>query len=177
MLDGAGTFHVCCHADIVSVWILKNALLNLRFQKNTEATEGSVVNLFGKHAENGSWECSSIRAQGRPSRRTERSCLYRDCTCRGPSVLLLWGLCHLQHQTLNLNDDRIPLSFQTLLGYDRAFPGDASDKETACQCKRRKRHKFNPWVRKVPWRRAWQPTPVFLPGESHGQRSLVDYSP
>ena len=30
-----------------------------------------------------------------------------------------------------------------------------------------------PWVRKIPWRRAWQPTPVFLPGESHGQRSLV----
>ena len=33
------------------------------------------------------------------------------------------------------------------------------------------------WVRKIPWRRKWQPTPVFLPGESHGQRSLVDYSP
>ena len=36
---------------------------------------------------------------------------------------------------------------------------------------------FNPWVRKVPRRKKWQPTPVFLPGESHGQRSLVDYSP
>ena len=36
---------------------------------------------------------------------------------------------------------------------------------------------FDPWVGKIPWRRAWQPTPVFLPGESHGQRSLVDYSP
>ena len=35
---------------------------------------------------------------------------------------------------------------------------------------------FNPWVRKIPWR-AWQPTPVFSPGESHGQRSLVGYSP
>ena len=34
---------------------------------------------------------------------------------------------------------------------------------------------FNPWVGKIPWRRAWQPTPVFLPGESHGQRSLVGY--
>ena len=37
---------------------------------------------------------------------------------------------------------------------------------------RYKRHGFNPWVGKIPWRRAWQPTPVFLPGESHGQRSL-----
>ena len=36
---------------------------------------------------------------------------------------------------------------------------------------------FDPWVRKVPWRRAWQPTPVFLPGESHGERSLEGYSP
>ena len=38
-------------------------------------------------------------------------------------------------------------------------------------------HRFDPWVRKIPWSRAWQPTPVFLPGESHGRRSLVGYSP
>ena len=36
---------------------------------------------------------------------------------------------------------------------------------------------FDPWVGKIPWRRKWQPTPVFLPGEFHGQRSLVDHSP
>ena len=36
---------------------------------------------------------------------------------------------------------------------------------------------FDLWVRKIPWRRKWQPTPVLLPGESHGQRSLVGYSP
>ena len=36
---------------------------------------------------------------------------------------------------------------------------------------------FNPWVRKIPWRKEWQPTLVFLPGEVHGQRSLVGYSP
>ena len=42
------------------------------------------------------------------------------------------------------------------------------------QCRR---FRFNPWVGKIPWRRKWQPTPVFLPGESHGQRSLVSYSP
>ena len=35
----------------------------------------------------------------------------------------------------------------------------------------------DPWVRKIPWRRKWQPTPVFLPGKFHGQRSLVGYSP
>ena len=36
---------------------------------------------------------------------------------------------------------------------------------------------FNPWVGKIPWRRKWQSTPVFLPGESHGRKSLVGYSP
>ena len=49
--------------------------------------------------------------------------------------------------------------------------------ESANQRKRCKRHRFNPCVRKIPWRRKWQPTPVFLLGESHGQRSLVGYSP
>ena len=39
------------------------------------------------------------------------------------------------------------------------------------------RPRFDPWVGKIPWRREWQPTPVFLPGESHGWRSLVGYSP
>ena len=39
------------------------------------------------------------------------------------------------------------------------------------------RQGFSPWVGKIPWRRTWQPTPVFLPGESLGQRSLAGYSP
>ena len=40
-----------------------------------------------------------------------------------------------------------------------------------------KRCGFDPWVGKIPWKKAWQPIPVFLPGESHGQRSLAGYSP
>ena len=44
------------------------------------------------------------------------------------------------------------------------------------QCRRCKRQGFHPWVGKIPWRRAWQPTAEFLPGESHGQRSLAGYS-
>ena len=47
----------------------------------------------------------------------------------------------------------------------------------AGDCLQRRRHGFDPWVRKIPWRRKWQPTPVFLFGKSHRQRSLVDYSP
>jgi len=50
-------------------------------------------------------------------------------------------------------------------------------RDPACQCRRHNRRGFSPWVRKIPWRRAWQPTPVFLPREAHGQRSLVGYSP
>ena len=72
------------------------------------------------------------------------------------------------------------------------FPGGASGKEPACQGRRCERCKFSPWMRKIPWRRAWQPTPVLLPGESPwteelgrvyfswkflGQRTLVGYSP
>ena len=57
------------------------------------------------------------------------------------------------------------------------FSGVTSGKEPTCQCRRQKRHRFNPWVRKISWRRAWQPTLVFLPGKSHGQRSLVGYGP
>ena len=49
-----------------------------------------------------------------------------------------------------------------------------SSKESGCQCRR---HRFNPWVGKIPWRRKWQPIPVFLPEKSHGQRSLEGYSP
>ena len=50
-------------------------------------------------------------------------------------------------------------------------------KNPPAQFKRFKRHGFNPWVGKIPWRRKWQPTPVFLSGKSCGQRSLVGYRP
>ena len=52
------------------------------------------------------------------------------------------------------------------------FPGGASGEETPYHCSRHKTCEFNPWVGKIPWRRARQPTPVFLPREYHGQRSL-----
>ena len=54
------------------------------------------------------------------------------------------------------------------------LPWWLSDKESAFQ---HKRCRFDPWVRKIPWRRKWQPTPVFLPGKSCGERSLAGYSP
>ena len=64
-----------------------------------------------------------------------------------------------------------------ILSLDLPDPGGASGKEPTCQCRRCKRHGFDPWVRKMLWRRKWQPAPVFLPGKSHGQRSLAANSP
>ena len=46
------------------------------------------------------------------------------------------------------------------------FPGGASAKEPACQCRKGKRRRFDSWVWKIPWRKKWQPTPVFMPRES-----------
>ena len=57
------------------------------------------------------------------------------------------------------------------------FPGGTSGKNPPASAGREKRLRFDSWVGKIPWRRAWQPTPVFLPGASHGQRSLVGYRP
>ena len=59
-------------------------------------------------------------------------------------------------------------------------PGGASSKESTCLSRRHKRRGFYPWVGKIPWRREWQPTAVFLPGESMDRGAeglLVGYSP
>ena len=62
------------------------------------------------------------------------------------------------------------------MGQSQGFPGGPSGKEPTCQCRRHKKLRFDPWVEKILWRREWQPTPVFLPGKSHGQRSLAGYT-
>ena len=69
--------------------------------------------------------------------------------------------------------DETPVSFVSKGG----FPGDASGQEPAYQCRRQKRQGFHPWEGKIPWRRAWQLPPIFLPEESQEQRSLAGYIP
>ena len=62
----------------------------------------------------------------------------------------------------------------------QSFPGGSVGKEFACNtedCLQCRRPRFDPWVEKIVWRRKWQPTPVLLPEKSHGERSLVGYSP
>ena len=60
---------------------------------------------------------------------------------------------------------------------DLGLSGSTSGREPICQCRRHKRCRFHLWVGKNPWRRAWQPTPVFLPVKFHGQRGLAGYGP
>ena len=65
----------------------------------------------------------------------------------------------------------------TLHKCQSGFPAGTSGKGPTCKCRRCKRCRFDPWVGKIPWNRAWKSTPVFLTGESHGQRGLVGNSP
>ena len=63
------------------------------------------------------------------------------------------------------------LAIQTIIRI--GLPRWLSGKESTCKCRRCKRHGFDPWLGKIPWRKKWQPTPVFSPGKSCGQRRLV----
>ena len=104
-------------------------------------------------------------------RKSVQNKLLSDRTIFYANFSHVWGLSTLLNQ--------LKCVWQ-LLGVNqeaRDFPGGTSGKEPACQCKRCKILWFHCWVGKIPWRRAQQPTPVFLPGESHGRKSLMDYSP
>ena len=72
--------------------------------------------------------------------------------------------CHHHHSWVNI---MVPIM---------GCQGGGSGQKPTCQCMKL-RPRFISWVRKIPWRRAWPSTPVSVPGESHGQRSLVGYSP
>ena len=61
--------------------------------------------------------------------------------------------------------------------YIRGFPGGSVVKNSAYHCRRHRRHGFDIWIRKSPWSRKWQPTPVSSPGKFYGQKGLGSYSP
>ena len=73
------------------------------------------------------------------------------------------------------NCDRYVVTYHC--GINLHFPNGFLDSSNGKDCLQCGRPGFDPWVGKIPWRRAWQPTPIFLPGEFHGQRSLAGYSP
>ena len=106
-------------------------------------------------------------------------CWFESVNYIGPCHLPLQGLDHVLMQLLAFNT---PSKESMVESRNETFciqglPSGARDKEPACQHRRCKRLEFDPWVGMIPWRRAWQPTPVFLPGEPHGQRSLAGYNP
>ena len=86
--------------------------------------------------------------------------------CRGAEIspVLTCGFSQ-DRVTVSKNRDPHPLG----------IPRWLSGTESACQYRRRKRHGFDPWVGRIPWRRKWQPPPVFLLGKSHGQTSLMGH--
>ena len=105
-------------------------------------------------------------------------CSLRSSPLRAPSSARpLWLLSHVSAGEPRSVTLAWLFSWTSAFPTTKGVPGGTSGKEPACQCRRHKRCRFDPWVRKSPWRRAWQPTPVSLPGESQGQRSLVGYSP
>ena len=85
-----------------------------------------------------------------------------SCNAGDPGLILGWG---------RSPEEGTGLVTPAFMGFPRGSDG----KESICLWCRRPG--FDPWLGKIPWRMAWQPTPVFLPGESHRQRSLVGYSP
>ena len=111
---------------------------------------------------------NSHRAQ-----RTFQSPVLRDPTKLQPGFYPFCAVSHRWPQPSTLHVSSRKHNATKL----RGFPSGAGGEEPACQCRRHKRHGFYPWIRKIPWRRKWHPTPVFFPGESHGQRSLAGYSP
>ena len=121
------------------------------------AQQSSLPSLLSRHplqppACCGAWE-PSLSLGCRPVRRAAL-CAHTICSRpAGSQKLRLTGLC-------------------TLL-----LPRWLSGKEPSGRHRGHKRPGFDPWVGKIPWGRAWQRTPVFLPGEAHGQRSLAGYSP
>ena len=88
--------------------------------------------------------------------------------CQGqPGRILRWGKRKYELQS----------KYTTRARMWKSFPGGASGEEPSCQYRRCKKCGFDPWVGKIPWRREWLPTPVFLPGEFPGQRNLAVYCP
>ena len=129
------------------------------------AVQGTFESLLQHHCSKASilWRSAFFTVQlSHPYMTTGRTIALTRRTLVGKVMSLLLNLL-----------SRLVITFLPSQG----FPGGASGKESACQCRRGKRCKCHPGVGKIPWRRARQPTLVFLPRASHGQRRLVSYSP
>ena len=109
------------------------------------------------------------------TRKSERSCVMqlRHGATKLKKKKNLLALCTENNRGMGLRLTALVRPLRTLV-CKRRLSRWLSWKESAHQCRK---HGFDPWVGKIPWRKKWQSTPVFLPGKSHGQRSLVGCSP
>ena len=99
-------------------------------------------------------------------------CKYSNCKFPCPIYSSCWSTLHEKEcQGLETVD------FSCSVASANWLPRWHSGKESVCHCRRHRRCEFDPWVGKIPWRRALQPTLLFLTGESYGQRSLEGYIP
>ena len=172
-------------AFVIDFW----ASLLAQLVKNPPAMQETPVRFLGwedplekeraTHSSILAWRipCTTVHGVAKESDTTEQ-------TFTSPSDilgLLSWcndkestGQCHFQWQ---LSGEVFCSVFLSMPDMGMGLTGGASGKEPACQCRRLQRCRFDPCMGKIPWRRKWQPTPVFLPGKFHGQGCLVDYSP
>ena len=106
----------------------------------------------------------------------------KQANMKGPKILTQLGLWNFQHLSptysffSTMAKQNLALNL-LIAGTRRRLPRWLRGKEPACQCRRHRRRGFDPWVRKIPWRRTWRPTVVFLPRKFYGQRTLVGYRP
>ena len=149
----------------------KHAKVRLQAQiskeQNSKACSGSKWTIDATHEETQEWEALEHVEDQR--------ILISQPEC---------GLCSsLLHHHAKLPRPS-EIRFKRIPGYKKDFPGGTVGKEPTCQCRRLKRWGFDLWVRKILWRRKWQPTifffslnPLFLPGKFHRQRSQAVHSP
>ena len=110
------------------------------------------------------------------------SILIPACASSSPAFFMMCSAYQLNKQGDNIQPWCTLFPILLLFCYSGdsnwlGLPWWLSSKESACQCRRCRGCGFDPWVRKIPWRKKWQPTLVFLPGKLHGQKRLVGYSP
>ena len=120
-------------------------------------------------------QCMKVKSQSEVARSCPTLRDPMDCSPPGSSVHGIFQARVLEWGAIAFSVSSLLESMRLRDFHFHGFPGGASGKEPACQCRRHRKCGFDPWVRKIPWRRKWQQ--VSLPGESHGQRSLAGYSP
>ena len=118
-----------------------------------------------------------------------RQCCVCVCVCVYiyiTNIMVLRNIILFFKSTQNIHQDRLKChaiktsfdKFRRIKIIPHILGGTSGrGKESTCQCRKYKKLGFDPWVGKIPWRRKWQPTPVFLPERFHGQKTLAGPSP